>query len=546
MQLNFNFDGKTLLPKWWPIVKDNFTAIQNAFNEHTNKFTKHKTAPELDHPDKSVASRHIADKAVGTEQIADYAVGQTQLAQYSVSAAKIYPAAVQTPHIKDGNVTKEKLEKNLRDLLDQLQNYAPTYNLTFNDFDFGDVQFIIGEESNFDKVIDGDFVYYQDKIDQINSITERIIQYYFGGVGTASEKKDAYKTIQKLTIKADLGVKNGVSYENSIDIDLYRLTGIASPEDGDFGTPIPASDYQIIQNSLGVREIVFLTPITLAELSVNIQMTCSWTNPDNDEAVMSSHPRFGFLAEVKVSDGIDTELSDDSTNAVENRVVKAGIDTARQAAVQEVKDELYGSPKHTYTVVLSNTDPVIESLGAGEHTISLNLDEAKVYRDDAVMISQWDNYYIRPLNVIIGDGGYLTLTYNNDDDSAKLTVRDTPISYAGTDGFSISLFYFHINEGADDTVERLADNADTTGATYTVIADYTAPQRTLDNLKTKTKKSFLDAVNENADKISATEAKVNKLAENMMILADAVTGKKYQLTISNGEVILKEITGGVS
>ena len=37
MKLNFNFDGKTFLSKWWKIVRDNFTAIQTDHNELSDK-----------------------------------------------------------------------------------------------------------------------------------------------------------------------------------------------------------------------------------------------------------------------------------------------------------------------------------------------------------------------------------------------------------------------------------------------------------------------------------------------------------------------------
>lgn len=37
MKLNFNFDGKTFLSKWWKIVRDNFTAIQTDHNTLSNK-----------------------------------------------------------------------------------------------------------------------------------------------------------------------------------------------------------------------------------------------------------------------------------------------------------------------------------------------------------------------------------------------------------------------------------------------------------------------------------------------------------------------------
>lgn len=115
MQLNFNFSGITLLKDWWGIVRDNFTTVQTLFNTH-------QIASVLDHPDKSVTTAKIADKAVGAAKIADYSIGPTQLAQYAVSSAKIYPAAVLTTHIKDGNVTKEKLEASLQNQLTALNS----------------------------------------------------------------------------------------------------------------------------------------------------------------------------------------------------------------------------------------------------------------------------------------------------------------------------------------------------------------------------------------------------------------------------------------
>ncbi|MCI8404166.1 MAG: hypothetical protein HFE49_04610 [Clostridia bacterium] len=123
VKLNLDFSlykGKTRLKHWWPKVKEHFTQVQTAHNALEDTVSAHKTASELDHPSKSVKQRHIADRAVGQGQIADYAVGQGQLAQYAVSSAKIYPAAVQTAHIKDGNVTREKLSEDITAELDKI------------------------------------------------------------------------------------------------------------------------------------------------------------------------------------------------------------------------------------------------------------------------------------------------------------------------------------------------------------------------------------------------------------------------------------------
>ena len=42
MNLNFNFDAKTLLSKWWTIVRDNFQSIQSDFNTHVSEFNTAK------------------------------------------------------------------------------------------------------------------------------------------------------------------------------------------------------------------------------------------------------------------------------------------------------------------------------------------------------------------------------------------------------------------------------------------------------------------------------------------------------------------------
>ncbi|MCI5605302.1 MAG: hypothetical protein MR413_06595, partial [Clostridia bacterium] len=164
MNLNFNFSGATLLKDWWKQVRTNFQTVQDNFNSHVADFEKtksdinskidsaynkldkamsaHTGAQTIDHPDKSVTrikiadkavgtaqldnkvvgKEQLADKAVGTEQLADYSVGEAQLAQYAVTSDKICPQAVQTSHIKDGNVTDVKLSSDLKNKLNDFQN----------------------------------------------------------------------------------------------------------------------------------------------------------------------------------------------------------------------------------------------------------------------------------------------------------------------------------------------------------------------------------------------------------------------------------------
>ena len=146
MNLNFNFTGKTTLKDWWKIVKDNFTKIVEGFDTHTS-------AKELDHPDLSVRQRHIANQAVGTNQIADKAVTTNKIADsaitkdklaessitsgklttYCVTSMKIEPNSVQTTHIVNGNVTKEKLATDVQNQLDAVQDYMDNGAKTVRD-----------------------------------------------------------------------------------------------------------------------------------------------------------------------------------------------------------------------------------------------------------------------------------------------------------------------------------------------------------------------------------------------------------------------------
>ncbi len=75
-----------------------------------SEFNAHKNAEELDHPDKSVQQRHIADGAVGT----------TQLAKGAVNNVRIGNNAVDARTIKNGEVTKAKLDTELQGKIESI------------------------------------------------------------------------------------------------------------------------------------------------------------------------------------------------------------------------------------------------------------------------------------------------------------------------------------------------------------------------------------------------------------------------------------------
>lgn len=63
MNLNFNFDAKTLLSKWWTVVRDNFKSIQTDFNAHLSEFNTAKQNLQKQITDETDA-REKADEAL--------------------------------------------------------------------------------------------------------------------------------------------------------------------------------------------------------------------------------------------------------------------------------------------------------------------------------------------------------------------------------------------------------------------------------------------------------------------------------------------------
>lgn len=71
MKLNFNFDGKTFLSKWWKIVRDNFTAIQTDHNTLSDKLDTEitqRTNADVGLADKITAEKTVRESADSTLQ----------------------------------------------------------------------------------------------------------------------------------------------------------------------------------------------------------------------------------------------------------------------------------------------------------------------------------------------------------------------------------------------------------------------------------------------------------------------------------------------
>jgi hypothetical protein len=83
MKLNFNFDGKTLLPQWWPIVKSNFQTIQDDHNTLSDKLDTEitqRTNADIGLADKITAektARESADSSLSSRINNEVTIRQT-------------------------------------------------------------------------------------------------------------------------------------------------------------------------------------------------------------------------------------------------------------------------------------------------------------------------------------------------------------------------------------------------------------------------------------------------------------------------------------
>lgn len=83
-------------------IKDQASHVAANINDH-------KLAEDLDHPEESVQTRHLARQAVTTDKLDLYAVNATKIASGAVDTSKIKNAAVTVQKLAGQSVTEEKL-----------------------------------------------------------------------------------------------------------------------------------------------------------------------------------------------------------------------------------------------------------------------------------------------------------------------------------------------------------------------------------------------------------------------------------------------------
>lgn len=145
-KLNEDYDNKTWLPDWWPIVKSNFSNLLGWFTGHINGTSdrhssgdidyegggtvedwindfeelsadvlRHKAAAVLDHPDGSVTTAKIANSSITTEKIANDAVTKNKIEDEAVSTEKLGFGAVTDERLADSAVNVIKRGVNVYD-----------------------------------------------------------------------------------------------------------------------------------------------------------------------------------------------------------------------------------------------------------------------------------------------------------------------------------------------------------------------------------------------------------------------------------------------
>ncbi len=193
------------------------------------------------------------------------------------------------------------------------------------------------------------------------------------------------------------------------------------------------------------------------------------------------------------------------------------IDTMRQ---QDNAHDLYGDDvTNEFKVVLPPEIPVPFFSGGQEFygermTIEIP-DNVQVYVNNKPLPFTWD---CRSQSLDTDKENYVVFVYDTETGDGNIYIRETPVEteYNGKT-FIFRLYHYNNfdfefkvdpNSPTGDRYEfsrcrseYMSPNADTTGATYTVLQEFLA-RRTLDDLKTDNKNSFLDAVNEIAEKVN--------------------------------------------
>ena len=157
MKLNFNFDGKTLLKKWWQIVKENFNTIET---DHNNLQTAHNTL--ADDVSQETQQRKNADNALqqsianekGNRQNVDNALQQsidTETADRKAADKNIADS------VKAEESARKSADKELRARIDEINTNSDT-TVLFGDKKQHIIKFVAPDKPGF--YFDGGQEYY--------------------------------------------------------------------------------------------------------------------------------------------------------------------------------------------------------------------------------------------------------------------------------------------------------------------------------------------------------------------------------------------------
>lgn len=295
-------------------------------------------------------------------------------------------------------------------------------------------------------------------------------------------------------------------------------------------------------------------------------------------AVQTAHIKAGIVTREKLSEDITAELdkitptqqkldeeitklrATDATLAT--RITDEAMDRidGDDGVRNNIEQQLYNKNAwHTFKAVLPIGIPQLYFADGqeyeGEYLRMPDLD-IKLYFDGKLLVDTV--LMTKPINIPVNrSDSYVDITYFFDDASVYFSASENPVqAYMNKESVRIPLYHYeNINLDfwpADNSPtgdyyaiegyssEYSSENADKAGVTYTAEQGYCeATGNSLANLKTDSKTSFLDAVNELSDKVDTLE---NTSAVRKDLYGDAVEQTASLEIVIKSEELSQHIT----
>ena len=517
MKLNFNFDGKTFLSKWWKIVRDNFTAIQTDHNTLSNKLDTEIKARES--AESSLSSRinnevtirqaadnelqRNIDSEITERQTADskkadktelYGTDETtkHTVTYSLTAADM-AVSIDAGHSTgtvtvSGNTVKSKI------LLDGYSIQASELSAPF----------FCGKGEDGDKYI---CIYYSPETGTLTMTVEDVetapeagtialmmVGYNTATVTTMYNRAQTFTGINNLNGLKTNNKNSFLAAVNEIFATAKTASDTANTAQKNANDAVV--DTSTLQGEFDEHERSQNNPhnVTAEQVGLgNVDNTSDVDKPISTAAAKAIQAAYD-LANNEISErkAADKELQKRIEYEKVEREADLG-DNNMKFFKKADKTELYGSEKdvaHTITHKLEKSDLSIRintTTGKGTVYISMSTVQTKIFRDGHAYIPA--KYLETTFSAEDGEM-WVNLQYDSDEGELYLSVDEQPyrdIGYAPIAKMNVTNTTAVITEMYTESIEYEGLN-------------------TLDALKTTNKDSFIGAINEIVDgKVGSNE-----------------------------------------